>query len=966
MTLILSFQMITLILFYQYGGVVSTMQSNAVRIFSEKTKHSQLNMERELMMYWMNSIQDRDDIPDTVEMVLRERGCTASDITSDPELNSAIVSALTGKLIDLLHYSFGNGVYAVLDGPASVNGNKEEKAGIFIRDLDANSYAQDRSDLLMERGLPSIAKKYGIALDSFWELGFRLDQMEARDFYEKPFTIAKSKRVQQKNAKGCAYLGIMRPKEVNKESLSYSIPIILSDDTVVGVIGGEIDATRIRRYLNDNMDENDSNITLLAKNYGEQDSFIPVVSDRVYNEHRFQNGQEIPYEESEWESVHIVKDEKGATWYAAVEPLKIYSGNTPFANENWMLIRLTPEKALFRNINEIRKMLMLSAFFSLILGLIAMVLASHIFTGPIRRLMKEMREIDLNRRQSLKKVHIQEIDELVDEVNRLNTDVVEHASKVSHILDALDMEIGVFEYEPDAKEVFCSYSLLRMLGVDCEEGVYQFMEKDQFRSSISRLQNPVEDEQAKIYELYNKQEKHYMRLKLMENENHEIIGVLMDVTSEINNQKRLEHERDCDLLTGLYNRGGFKERAQKILNEAETAAVVMWDMDNLKYVNDTYGHEVGDAYICMFAEYLRGLQKDGAIIGRRSGDEFMAVIYNDGKKEQWKRIRISMEQLNKVVLEAPDGSSIPLRASAGVAWYPYHGKTLADLVRYADFAMYMSKHSYKGIVQEFDAETYETNAYLLSGREELNQILESRDVLFALQPIIARDGQIYGYEALMRPKLKKLKNISELLHLTKLQAKLPQFEELTWFGVMEWIDKRQQYLAEGSRIFINSIANVSLSSEIIRQLEERYEGLLNRIVLELTETEQSDNVCLETKISVIHRWNALFALDDYGTGYSNDATLLKINPNIVKMDQELVRGIHENPNQQLVAKHLVDYCHSRQILILGEGVETEEELRYLMGIGVDLFQGYYLARPNIEIQPPDPAVIQKMLEMEGK
>lgn len=965
LTLIICLQMLSLVLFYQYGGVMSTLHSNAVRIFSETTKHTQLNMEQELMQHWMNSIRDTEDIPETIEQILKENGCTAEDIATNPEMNSKIMSELTERMIDLLHYSFGNGIYLVLDGPASVNGDPEEQAGLFIRDLDASTYEQNRSDLLLERGLPSIAREYGIPLDSFWELGVNLDKIKTKDFYTKPFECAVKGSVQQRNASGCAYLGIMKSDEQKKTTnLSYSMPLILSDGTIIGVIGGEIDAGRIRQFLEDDLDKIGGDVlSFLARSSGDNQSFIPVIAGNTYYGQYFEDVKEISYKDSEWDSVGIVKDQEGNTCYAAIEPLEIYSGNTPFEKESWMIVRIQQEKSLFANSNEVRRTLIISVTGSLVLSLIMLFLASHVITSPIRRLMGEIRRVNLNRRPYLKKIQIQEIDELVDEVNRLSTGVAEHASKISQILDALDIETGVFEYEPGADKVFCSHSLLKLLGVSCDDGMYQFMDKSIFEEKVSMFQNPMEDESGKIYEFQDGTQIRYIRIKIMETEKKEMTGVLMDVTAEVNERRRLEKERDCDLLTGLYNRGGFQKKVMSLLGDEEVSlgAFVMWDMDNLKYVNDTYGHEAGDSYIRMFAKHLQSLEEEGAVVGRRSGDEFMAVLYNGNEQELWDRIRKSMDQLKHIMLGMEDGSQIPLRASAGVAWYPRHSAEFDELIRYADFAMYMSKHSYKGIVQEFDAETYQTNSYLLSGREELNQILESGDVKFALQPIVTRTGQIYGYEVLMRPVLKKLKNISELLHLTKIQAKLPQFEELTWFGALEWVSARESNLAQGAKIFINSIANVSLTSEVIRRLEADFGGMLNRIVLELTETEEADKECLESKISTIRKWGSLLALDDYGAGYSNDATLLQIEPNLVKMDLALVRDIHLNKNQQVIATHLIDYCHSRDIMVVAEGVETEEELKFLMRMQVDLFQGYYIARPNIEIQSSlEEEVVQKM------
>ena len=165
----------------------------------------------------------------------------------------------------------------------------------------------------------------------------------------------------------------------------------------------------------------------------------------------------------------------------------------------------------------------------------------------------------------------------------------------------------------------------------------------------------------------------------------------------------------------------------------------MWDLDNLKYINDTYGHDEGDRYIVLFASCLKRLEKEGAIVSRYSGDEFVTLIYGSGGKEEIRhRVTGFMQFLQTVSLEMKGGYQIPIRVSGGMAWYPDDAVDFDTLLNYADFAMYMVKHSVKGIIMEFDSNDYSNNSYMLAGREELNRMLETREVDFAFQPITRR------------------------------------------------------------------------------------------------------------------------------------------------------------------------------------------------------------------------------------
>ncbi|MEG2958091.1 MAG: diguanylate cyclase, partial [Christensenellaceae bacterium] len=171
-----------------------------------------------------------------------------------------------------------------------------------------------------------------------------------------------------------------------------------------------------------------------------------------------------------------------------------------------------------------------------------------------------------------------------------------------------------------------------------------------------------------------------------------------------------------------------------------------------------YGHDVGDQYIILAAQMLtRNMQKN-AVVGRMSGDEFYVFLYDFESKntvrELLKKTYASFEN-NMLVL--PDGELFKLRMSGGIAWYGDETILHDELMRYADFAMYEGKNSVKGTVHEFDKEAYDNESFMLSGREELNKVLENKLADFVFQPIIStKTGEIYGYESLMRPRSKVL------------------------------------------------------------------------------------------------------------------------------------------------------------------------------------------------------------------
>lgn len=140
----------------------------------------------------------------------------------------------------------------------------------------------------------------------------------------------------------------------------------------------------------------------------------------------------------------------------------------------------------------------------------------------------------------------------------------------------------------------------------------------------------------------------------------------------------------------------------------------------------------------------------------------------------------------------------------------------------------------------------------------------------------------------------------------------------------------------------------------MEEYAQRYPELLKRLVVEITEQEDLDRACLERKRN-IPGFSGSFALDDYGSGYSNELNLLELSPRYIKIDISIVRGIDTDRDKQQIVSNIVAYAHARSMQLIAEGIETEAQLRTVIGLGVDLLQGYYLSRPAAVPAPIAPA-----------
>ena len=432
---------------------------------------------------------------------------------------------------------------------------------------------------------------------------------------------------------------------------------------------------------------------------------------------------------------------------------------------------------------------------------------------------------------------------------------------------------------------------------------------------------------------------------------------------------RIERERDHDLLTGLYNRQAFRRSCEGLFATPDRlghAALVMMDLDNLKHINDGYGHDYGDQYLRQTGRCLMANTPPGTLCSRLSGDEFILLFYGYESQDAIRqKLAALREAMSKSVLSLPDGTALHIGISGGIAWYPESSTNYNTLKKYADFALYQVKQSDKGHLCEFDLEQYNQKTYALQIRQEFEQMIHTEKVLYHFQPIYAANtGRVVAYEALMRvPDFPALRSPATVMKLANEQNRLYDIERITLFKAserFEWL-RQNRRIRYDAMLFINSIASVSLSDLDWDEYVKTHAALLGQLVVEITEEEQLNLEALERKRNVPGS-RGIFALDDYGSGYSNGSSLLSLSPRYVKVDISIIRNIDTDPDKQRFLTSLIEYARPYGIKVLAEGVETLEELHTVLALGVDLLQGYCLAKPAAIPSAIDPKaldVIQK-------
>lgn len=294
------------------------------------------------------------------------------------------------------------------------------------------------------------------------------------------------------------------------------------------------------------------------------------------------------------------------------------------------------------------------------------------------------------------------------------------AQKVSGIISNSRTQIGVFEYVYGEKKVFVSrnvYTLMRWQ----DERINDYIGIDRFRRLMSKIDPLNERDETVTYKI--PEEEAWIQISVVD-DGKKIIGTITDITLDVIEKRRIEFERDFDVLTGLNNRRYYNDKLYELCETPELVrigAMVMIDLDELKYVNDTYGHSYGDKYIQLMGELIKGFPRSNALIARLSGDEFAVFLYSYASEaELLAEVQGVWSRMERCFLPLPSGENFKLRASGGYALYPRNAATPEELFRYSDYAMYSVKHTDKGRLGDFDIEDYRKNEFIMSGQEEFS------------------------------------------------------------------------------------------------------------------------------------------------------------------------------------------------------------------------------------------------------
>jgi diguanylate cyclase (GGDEF)-like protein/PAS domain S-box-containing protein len=420
-----------------------------------------------------------------------------------------------------------------------------------------------------------------------------------------------------------------------------------------------------------------------------------------------------------------------------------------------------------------------------------------------------------------------------------------------------------------------------------------------------------------------------------------IVGAVVvfdDVTHQRQMKEQLRHQANHDSLTGLYNRRRFQEEVSGQLSYAQRysrpGVLLLMDLDSFKFVNDSYGHPVGDKLLCDVAAILTSKLRETDVIARIGGDEF-AILLREATEFEG-------VQLAKGLIAAIRAESEPtMGASFGVA--PFDGageKTPDELLVSADVALYEVKETGGGGAVVFSGQ----NGQALTWVERIRDALAEGRLSVYSQPIIDLESGRTAREELL------VRMIDPDGDAIPPASFLPAAER---FGLVPEIDlmvlgKAIELVDGGIAVAVNVSARSLTDPRYFASLEKALASGLDpsRFNFEITETAAVANMADAQEFAHrIHKLGCSLALDDFGTGFSSFTYLKHIPAQYLKIDIEFIRELERNPSDQQLVQAIVSIAHGLGQKTVAEGVEDKGTLALVRKLGVDYAQGYYIGQP---------------------
>jgi diguanylate cyclase (GGDEF)-like protein/PAS domain S-box-containing protein len=444
------------------------------------------------------------------------------------------------------------------------------------------------------------------------------------------------------------------------------------------------------------------------------------------------------------------------------------------------------------------------------------------------------------------------------------------------------------------------------------------------------------------------------------------LWIYEDITRERQTSEQLIYLAERDALTGLFNRRKLQEELTRLLAIAERhhtrGALIFFDLDEFKYVNDTFGHRAGDTMLIRIAGEVGSLVRRNETLSRLGGDEF-ALLMPDVTAQEAEALA---ERIVRAVSQIPfrfEGQNFRLTTSLGIALYPEHAVNTEELIAHADAAMYQAKESGKNAwrIYRTDLDTSREMVTRLSWNDRIASALENNMLRLHHQGVYhAASGELAHLEALVRmideKEPDRLIMPGHFIHHAEKSGKILDLDRWVIRESIALLAKSTAIPSLAINISGRSFDEPTLPAYIAEQLKT-HQVEPRRLLIELTETSAiSDLQDAERFIEALQRTGCITCLDDFGTGFSSFAYLKHLKADVLKIDGLFIRDLPNERDNQVFVKSIVDVARGLGKITVAEFVEDAETLKMLQKMGVNMVQGYHLDKP----QEHHPAIIKAL------
>jgi diguanylate cyclase (GGDEF)-like protein/PAS domain S-box-containing protein len=435
-------------------------------------------------------------------------------------------------------------------------------------------------------------------------------------------------------------------------------------------------------------------------------------------------------------------------------------------------------------------------------------------------------------------------------------------------------------------------------------------------------------------------------------------GSLTDITDRRNAEERLIHDAFHDTLTGLPNRALFMDRLRLAVERCKRKpdyqyAVLFLDLDQFKNVNDCLGHLLGDQMLVAVAQLLNEIPRSADTVARFGGDEFVILLEDIEGREGAVRV---VEEINNRLREPfmLSNHQVFISASTGVVLSDGNYTKAEDILRDADIAMYSAKGRGRATFEIFEPNMRVKVSQRLALESELRQAFERNEFLLHYQPIVSlTDGQVRGFEALLRwthPRRGVLLP-SEFLSVAEETGLVHSIDRWVLGEACRQMETWHEQFPFDPPLTIS--VNISGKHFSKPDLVDYISSVLSETGLPATslKLEITENALMEhtdTTMEVLHQLRSMgvqIQIDDFGIGYSSLSYLSQFPVSALKIDQSFVNLMTSDNNRLKIIQAIVLLTQRLDVVVIAEGVESEDQLAQLKELGCGYGQGYYMSRP---------------------